>query len=118
MKSAASLPRRLFLFFLGSIVIGLTCLGCGKKAEVPASVVTWPELMHFDEVLREAKSLVAESRTREILEKRVALLNAGWAVAPASAPDAPEWHRSQSLGKKRPLRVMYSRYSPPKTAVR
>jgi hypothetical protein len=87
MKSAASLPIRLFPFLVGSIFIGLTCAGCWKKEEASASVVTWPELVHFDKVLREAESLVAESRTREILEKRVALLNAGWAVAPASAPE-------------------------------
>jgi hypothetical protein len=65
---------------------GATCSGCGKKEKAPATVVTWPELVHFDEVLRETESLVAERRVQETLEKRITLLEAGWAVAPSSVP--------------------------------
>lgn len=87
MKTAAFLPHRLVPLCLVAILIGLTCTSCGEKEEVPAAVVSWPELVHFDGVLREAESLIAGGRTLEVLEKRNAFLNAGWAIAPASVPE-------------------------------
>lgn len=86
MKTAAPLLLRLFPLFF-AVILSLTCSGCGEKEKAPATVVTWPELVHFDGVLLEAESLVAEGRTLEVLEKRNAFLNAGWAVAPASVPE-------------------------------
>jgi hypothetical protein len=86
MKTAAPLLLRLFPLFV-AVILSLTCSGCGENEKDPATVVTWPELVHFDGVLREAESLVAEGRTLEILEKRNSFLNAGWAIAPASVPE-------------------------------
>lgn len=86
MKTADPLLLRLFPLFF-AVILSLTCSGCGEKEKAPATVVTWPELVHFDGVLREAESLVAEGRTLEVLEKRNAFLNAGWAIAPASVPE-------------------------------
>lgn len=97
MKTAAPLLLRLFPLFF-AVILSLTCSGCGEKEKAPATVVTWPELVHFDGVLREAESLVAEGRTLEVLEKRNALLNAGWAIAPASVPE-----NVANMEKVRPL---------------
>lgn len=98
MKTAASLPHRLVPLCFVSILIGLTCTSCGEKEAASATVVIWPELVHFDGVLREAESLVADGRTLEVLEKRNDFLNAGWAIAPASVPE-----NVANMEKVRPL---------------
>ena len=98
MKTAASLPHRLGPLCFVSIPIGLTCTSCGEKEAASATVVIWPELVHFDGVLREAESLVADGRTLEVLEKRNDFLNAGWAIAPASVPE-----NVANMEKVRPL---------------
>jgi len=98
MKTAAPLPIRLVPFLLAMMLPGLTGTGCREQAANYAAVVSWPELVRFDELLREAESLVAEGRTLEVLEKRNAFLNAGWAVAPASVPE-----NAADMEKVRPL---------------
>jgi len=86
MKSVVIRSFRLFLFVLMPLIIAVTLGGCGGKETVPLTTVEWPELIRFEALLRETEQLVASGETVEVLKRRNALLEAGWAVAPPSVP--------------------------------
>lgn len=71
---------------LGSLTVVPS--GCERIDEqVSPDGVEWPELEHFDHVLREAEVHAEANRPLEILKTRAEFLEAGWAVNPASVPE-------------------------------
>jgi hypothetical protein len=79
---------------LGALAVALLLSACGDdfpdtKASIGVEVgdVLWPELIAFEKVALAAQTF-AENRNRQgILDQRTEILEAGWAVSPATTPE-------------------------------
>lgn len=82
----ASCRRTLLPAFL--LFASLLFASCGREGAPSSSTpVVWPELSAFDEYAWRAEGLAMVKDRDALLKMRTALLEAGWAVSPASMPE-------------------------------
>lgn len=68
-------------------VVLLLLASCGEnRSEVSGEVVSWPELVAFDELAYRVEGLAKVKDHKAILSQRTRLLEAGWAVSPSTMP--------------------------------
>lgn len=85
MMSLPTKPIRRAVPIFVALLLAVSC--AREETRTGDSPVLWPELTAFGEIANQAEAL-AKSRDRVgLLHRRAALLEAGWAVSPATVPE-------------------------------
>lgn len=86
---------------LFSIVAILLCCGCSpQKDPARRAEVVWPELEHFESLVKNSSALIEVGKSTELILRRREILEAGWAVNLKTLPPGLESDESlrQLLG--------------------